>query len=72
VKKKSKKPRGGKISIFSFFPEARDELKKVTWPNRQQITKLTAIVIGASLVGGLYLGALDYIFVQIMGIIISN
>ncbi len=62
----------GKIPLLSFFIEARDEIKKVTWPTRQQIIRLSAIVIIASLATGLYLGALDYIFTELLALIINN
>lgn len=37
-----------------------DELKKVTWPTRQETIRLTAIVIGISLIIGLYIGIIDF------------
>jgi preprotein translocase subunit SecE len=54
------------LFLFSYFAEVRDELKKVTWPSRTQTIQLTSIVIGVSLVVGLYISALDIIFSQII------
>jgi preprotein translocase subunit SecE len=48
----------------TFLKEVRAELKKVSWPNRTQVIKLTAVVIGVSLVVAAYLGGLDYIFAK--------
>ncbi len=45
-----------------FFKEAFQELKRVNWPTRQETVKLTAIVIGASLLMAAFLGVLDFIF----------
>jgi len=55
----------------SFFRETRDELKKVVWPTRQETIRLTLVVIIISLIVGLFLGGLDFIFVKIIGIIVK-
>ncbi len=36
-----------------------EELKKVSWPNRRQTIRLTAVVIGISLIIGVYIGIID-------------
>lgn len=46
----------------TFFKETYDELTKVVWPSRAEIFRLTAIVILLSVIMGLYIGGLDYIF----------
>lgn len=48
-------------TIMTFMREARDELKKVTWPTRQTTTKYTIVVIIASLSVGLVIGGIDYL-----------
>ena len=55
----------------SFFRETRDELKKVVWPTRQETIRLTLVVIIISLIVGLFLGGLDFIFVKLIGIIVK-
>lgn len=45
-----------------FFAEARQELRHVNWPTRQEAARLTSIVIGISLGMALFLGAFDYLF----------
>ena len=49
---------------ISFLKETRDELKKVVWPSRQEVLRLTLVVIMVSLVVGLFLGGLDFVFVK--------
>ncbi len=51
-------------SPVSFFTQTYDELKKVVWPTRQQLIKLTLIVIFASLVVGLYIGGIDFVLTK--------
>jgi len=55
-----------------FFKEAKTELKKVTWPTRQEAIRLTEIVIGITVAVGLYIGALDYLFTKLIGIILNK
>jgi preprotein translocase subunit SecE len=53
-----------------FLKETRDELKKVTWPTKNETIRLTLVVITISLIVGLFLGGLDFIFVKMIGLII--
>jgi preprotein translocase subunit SecE len=48
----------------NFFRETYDELTKVVWPSRQEIIRLTTVVIILSVIMGLYIGGLDYLFTQ--------
>lgn len=45
--------------LMAFIREARAELKKVTWPSRQQVWYSTLIVIGVTLLVAAYLGVID-------------
>lgn len=50
----------GKINdAKQFVIEARGELKKVTWPTRQQATSATWVVILLSIFIAIYLGLVD-------------
>jgi preprotein translocase subunit SecE len=49
-----------------FFKEAREELRKVTWPDRKTTTKYTVIVVIASLFVGVVIGGVDYLFTRIL------
>jgi len=54
-----------------FVQEAIVELKKVVWPTKQQVVKLTLIVVGVSLLVGAFIGGLDYLFTQMAGLIVK-
>ncbi len=41
-----------------------EELKKVTWPTRTQSIRLTSIVIGISLIIGIYIGIIDVLLTK--------
>jgi preprotein translocase subunit SecE len=45
-----------------FFEESWAELKKVEWPNQQQLISGTAVVIIACLITGVYLYANDQVW----------
>lgn len=48
-----------------FIQEVLAELKKVTWPTRQETVKLTGLVIVISALVGVYVGGLDFLFTNI-------
>lgn len=52
--------------VTTYLGEVRDELKKVVWPTRGETLKLTAIVVGASIVVGIYIGLLDVTFTKLV------
>ncbi|MBI4089448.1 MAG: preprotein translocase subunit SecE [Candidatus Levybacteria bacterium] len=54
-----------------FLREAIDELKKVVWPSKQEVTRLTLVVIIISLIVGVFLGGLDFVFTKIMEIVVK-
>lgn len=55
----------------TFFEETRAELKKVTWPTRNEVVRLTMVVIAVSLVVGLYVGGLDFVFTKLLQMIVK-
>ena len=48
-----------------FVREVITELKKVTWPTRAEVVKLTAVVIALSFIVGAFIGILDVTFLKI-------
>ena len=43
-----------------------DELKRVTWPTRQETLRLTLIVIVISLIIGAYIGIIDVVLAKML------
>jgi preprotein translocase subunit SecE len=41
-----------------------EELKKVSWPTKKETMRLTLIVIGVSLIIGLYIGIIDILLTK--------
>jgi preprotein translocase subunit SecE len=58
--------------VVSFFSEVRGELSKVVWPKREEVVKLTIIVLLVSAAVGIYVGGLDYFFTKGLEILVSR
>ena len=56
-------------SIRKFLAEAFSELRKVTWPNAQQVRVLTVLVFGASIFVGFYIAFWDLLFTELLKLI---
>jgi preprotein translocase subunit SecE len=52
--------------VVAFLIAVWAELQRVQWPNRQQMTTLTGIVLGFVVIAGSYLGLLDAIFSRLL------
>jgi preprotein translocase subunit SecE len=67
-KEKTSRAKAGqaKKSRFSFVPETIGELRKVTWPSRQETIRLSAMVLIVCVIVGLILGGIDYGFTQLV------
>ena len=48
--------------IRRYFDEVWSELRKVSWPTREQVRNLTVLVFAISLVVGVYITVLDGFF----------
>ena len=55
--------------IRRFINEAWSELKKVTWPTREQTRNLTVLVLVVSAAIGLYITVFDVLFAQVVQIL---
>ena len=47
--------------LVRYVREAREELRKVTWPNRQETTKYSVVVIVLALLLAAFFGGLDWL-----------
>ena len=55
-----------------YLGESWAELKKVAWPTRQTVIRLTLLVIGVSIAVGLYIFALDQIFNRLLDVVLPQ
>lgn len=59
-------------SIGKYLKDSIQELKKITWPTKKQITVYTVVVILMSLGVAIYFGVLDYFFNWLLELIIKK
>jgi len=65
-------PKIPNIAPKRFIGEVISELKKVTWPTRDETIKLTAVVIALSLLVGAFIGGLDWLFLAIQKLLLKR
>ena len=58
--------------IRRFIDEAVSELRKVTWPTREQVRNLTILVFLISGVMGVFITIFDIIFARVIGFLVGG
>ena len=58
--------------ILTYLKATRAEVKKVNWPTRREALRLTMVVLAVTVFMALVLGALDYVFAQLISLIIRS
>ena len=59
-----------KAFSLRFVGETLAELRRVTWPTRQETMRLTIMVISVAAVVGIFLGLVDLAFSRLMDVIL--
>ncbi len=65
----NEKQEGG---LQRWFRETRGELRKVTWPTREEALRLTYVVIGIAVALGLVLGLTDTLLTTIYSLLVRG
>lgn len=52
--------------IVTFISEVRSELVKVTWPKRDEVIRLTLVVMAISAIVAGFVGVLDFLFTKLL------
>ena len=71
AKKQNKKQVKREPGVIRYLRETRAELKKVTWPTRDEALNLTYIVLGETFAFAMRLGLSDWTFSEIFQLILS-
>lgn len=53
-------------NITNYFKEVTQEVQKVSWPSKEQTIEKTLLVLTVTVVVGLYVGTLDFVFSKII------
>ena len=59
-------------AVTQYLSEVRLELSKVVWPKKEEVIKLTLIVLIISTIVGLYVGVLDLAFTKLLEVLIAR
>ncbi len=57
---------------FRIFGEVVGEIRRVTWPTRQETMRLTLMVISVAVAIGIFLGVVDLGFARLLDVILGN
>ena len=66
------KPKQWVASTREFFGDTMAEMKKVTWPTRNEVVGTTAVVIVATLVFALFLWGCDVVFYKAINFLFTR
>ncbi len=61
-KMQQRKPQGRIARLREFIRGVRSELRKVNWPNRDQLRQSTLVVLIVVVTLGVYVAAWDFVF----------
>jgi len=75
ARRKSEPPqsKGSKSSnpVIRYFQETAEELRKVSWPEQDEATRLALIVLVTMIISIIFLGGFDFIFQQLLRPLLS-
>ena len=57
--------------IQKWWNETVGELRKVTWPTKEEAIKMTKIVIVVVLATAIFLGVVDFVFSRLVGLLLG-
>ena len=57
--------------LLTYLKEVRVEFGRVVWPTRRQALQMTLSVIAVSLIVAAFVGGLDYLFTQVLELIVK-
>ena len=66
------KPKQWWLSTREFFRDTNAEMKKVTWPTKNEIVGTTVVVIIATILFALYLWGCDLVFYKAIDFLFSR
>ncbi len=56
---------------LNYIKSSYEEMKKVKWPTKDEAIRLTGYVIGVSLAVGLFVTIFDYVFKELLTLILK-
>ncbi len=71
-KKVARVTRKRENAVQRYFRETLGELRKVSWPTRQEATSLTIVVLIVIVVMSAFLGIMDFLYSRIFILILGS
>ena len=68
---KSRAGSRGQNAVVRFVRETMGELRKVSWPSREEATRLTIMVLAVLALMSALMGVLDFLFARFFGFLIG-
>lgn len=59
------------MNPLTYITDTYSEMRKVSWPSRDQTIKLTLIVVAISIGMALFIGGLDFMFTNLLTLIVK-
>jgi len=59
------------VNVWEFLQDVHHELERVVWPSHEDTWSFTVIVLITIVIVGIWVGALDWIFARIMGMLMQ-
>ena len=59
------------MKMFEFIRESREELKKVAWPEKDEVSNFTIVVIVTLIFVSVFLGFVDFVLNKIIGLLVN-
>lgn len=60
------------VGPVQFFKETVAELKKVTWPTREETIRYTFVVLAISVIVGVFIGGLDVVILKLTSTVLKR
>lgn len=60
-----------RTTVFDFFREVNEQLRKVTWPDWAQLRQSTGVIVVFVLAVGLIIYGMDYVVRLVLGLVTS-
>lgn len=57
-------------ALIRYFQDTGNELRKVSWPTREQAIRLTVVVLGSTIAATIFFGVLDEIFQRLAALLV--
>ena len=66
------RPREWWLSTRDFFRDTNSEMRKVTWPNRNEVVGTTVVVLVATVIFAVYLWGCDLAFYKLIDFLFTK